>query len=321
MKKPRVPAMKYPLLLIYRIVGIIFRQDGRIAKRLPDYFPTYRSFFGELLNQFFRLMGMPRSFQPQGVILEPTNSCNLKCEHCSARINEEKRGFMEYDFYTHIIDSNPQITCLMLSRYGEPLLHPRIFDMITYAKRKGIYVFLYTNGTLLSEKMSDMILSSGLDEIFFSLEGTGEDYEKNRGFQYEKLKDSMEHLIRKKETAGSDIKIGINVAGLDGIDRRLDAVRREWGDKVTYVETEPLIGTKSSPRDRSCRTLWRNAVIRWDGIVFPCCIDMNSSLAIGDAKKNTLKEIFNGPEALSLRRRHLEKRFPSVCKTCDKMFG
>jgi len=321
MKKERVLWTKYPLIFVYKIIGAVFSTDKRIARKLPDCFPTYASFVGEFLNQFLRCIGRPRSFLPQGVIIEPTNFCNLRCGHCSARVNEEKRGYMDYGFYTRILDSNPQITCLMLSRYGEPFLHPRIFDMIAYAKRKNVYVFLYTNGALLSDKVCDMILASGLDEIFFSLEGIGEVYEKNRGIPYGELKSNIEYLLKKREFLGSNLMVGINAARIGDADRNIGMLRDEWAGRVDYIDTEPLIGTKSHRRHKSCRTLWRNAVIRWDGVVFPCCIDMNSSLAIGDLNNNTLKEIFNGPKATALRRSHLKKRFPPVCETCDEMFG
>jgi len=166
-----------------------------------------------------------------------------------------------------------------------------------------------------------MVLASGLDEIIFSLEGTGEEYEKNRGVPYGELKRNMEYLIQKRDESGSDLKICINVARIGDADRYIGKIRNEWGGRVDHIDIEPLIGAECPPRKRSCRTLWRNAAIRWDGTVFPCCIDMNGSLAIGDLNKNTLKEIFNGQKAVSLRRSHLKKEFPNVCKTCDELFG
>ncbi len=313
--------LKLPLIAVYGLVGKIFNFDKRIAKRLPDYFPTYRSFFGELANQLLRCAGSARSFLPQGVVIEPTNNCNLKCAHCSARINGEPRGYMDYDFYKGILDANPQITCLMLSRYGEPFLHPRIFDMIEYAKKKGIYVLVYTNGSMVSPENIDRILASGLDEINFSMEGVGRQYEENRGIPYNKLRNIIDDLLKKRAVSGSKLKIGITIARIDSDDNGVDTVKREWGGKIDYIDVEPLIGTKSPERKASCRTLWRNAVVRWDGAVFPCCIDMKAELCIGDLKNSTLKEIFNSPKALSLRSSHLKGAFPEVCKYCDNIFG
>ncbi|MBN2452698.1 MAG: SPASM domain-containing protein [Candidatus Omnitrophica bacterium] len=320
-KKIKIPPAKYPLLLIYNLIGAMFSQDHRIAGRLMQYFGTYRSFAGELLNQLSRYARSPKSFLPQGILIEPTNLCNLKCGHCSTQRNNEPRGLMDLEFYKSIIDANPQITCIILSRYGEPFLHPKILDMIAYAKKRNIYVSTYTNGILLSREKADGVISNGLDEIIFSLEGIGDRYEKNRGTPYGALKENMEYLIERRDRSLSGIRIGINVARIADGDDYIEMVKKEWQGKVDNIDVEPLIGNKYKARETACRTLWRNAVIRWDGIVFPCCVDMDSTLPIGDLKKNSLKEIFNGDKAVSLRKSHIEKRYPPVCRYCDAFFG
>lgn len=323
MKKVRVriPLIKYPLAIIYYFAGLLFYQDRRITKRLYDYFPTYRSLVGEFLNQFYRCLGSPRSFLPQGIVIEPTNYCNLRCAHCTAQAVDERKGYMDYEFYKHILDDNPQLTCLILTTNGEPLLNPRICDMIAYAKSKGIYVSMYTNGILLNRKMADRISDTGLDEINFSLESTGEEYEKNRHVQYGALKQNIEYMIDKKKLMRSDLKIGLNVARTGDDDSSIRMVRNEWEGKVDHIDVEPLMGKRSFPRKTSCRTLWRNAVVKWDGVVLPCCIDMCSTLAMGDLKKNTLKEIFNNAKAIAIRKSHLDRKYPAVCAYCDILFG
>lgn len=317
----KISPAKYPLFLLYNLVGGVFSQDKRISGRLMLYFGTYRSFIGEFLNQILRYIGSPRSFLPQGILIEPTNLCNLKCGHCSTQRNNEQRGYMDFELYKSILDTNPQITCVILSRYGEPFLHPKIFEMIAYAKLKNIYVATYTNGTLLSHEKSDMVLKSGLDEIIFSLEGIDDGYEKNRGSSYEALREKMLYLIDARNSSGSNLRIGINTAKIAEGDDYIRKVQDGWHDKVDNIDIEPLIGDRSTPRKTKCRTLWRNAVVRWDGIVFPCCVDIKGSLAMGDIKKNTLREIFNGDKAIAIRKSHIEKEYPPVCRYCDAFFG
>jgi len=312
---------RYLYFLVYRLIGAIFHEDKRIAERLPNYFPTYRSFIGEFLNQFLRRIGSPKSFLPQGIIIEPTNYCNLRCKHCTAQAVDEDRGYMEYEFYTNIIDTNPQITCIILARNGEPFLHPKIFDMIAYAKAKGIYVSIYTNGILISKEKVDKILSVGLNEINFSIEGIGDVYRKNREVSYAVLKKNIECLIEKRKEHGVSLKIGINIAVIESDNYSVRDIKNEWEGKVDHIDIEPLMGEKSVLRTRSCRTLWRNLVVRWDGVVLPCCIDMRSSLIMGDLKKNSVREIFNGDRALALRKSHINGMYPPVCKYCDELFG
>lgn len=321
MKNAGKRIFKYPLILIYGLVGMMFREDERIARRLRDYFPTYRAFFIEFLNQFLRCIGSPRSFLPQGLLIEPTNCCNLRCRHCTPQVINEKRGYIDYGFYKKILDDNPQLICLILTMNGEPFLHPRIFDMIKYARDKNVYVAIYTNGVLLGREKADRVLDAGLNELIFSLEGIGEEFEKNRGASYDLVRQNMIYLVEARDTRKSELKIGINIARIDDSGANIRIINEAWGKKVDYIDTEPLMGRPAALRRASCRTLWRNAVVRWDGIVIPCCLDMENTLIMGDLKKNTLKEIFNGPEAVALRKSHLKGEYPPVCKYCSTHFG
>ncbi len=309
------------LKVIYSLIGTIFYQDKRIAKRLPDYFPTYRSLLGEFMNQFLRYIGSSRSFRPQGIIIEPTNYCNLRCAHCTTQAIDEEKGYMDYDLYRRILDTNPQITCLILTRNGEPFLHPKIVDMIAYAKNKNIYVSIYTNGILLSKEKADSMLNIGLDEINFSLEGVDEEYEKNKGVPYKMLKENVDYLIKKRDLLKSRLRIGANIARIRDDDDNIKAIIDAWKGRYDHVHIEPLMGKRSSPRRTTCRTLWRNAVVRWDGVVLPCCVDMEATLVMGDVRVNALKEIFNSDKAIAIRKSHLERRYPPVCKYCDILFG
>ncbi|KAF0135256.1 MAG: putative molybdenum cofactor biosynthesis protein [Candidatus Saganbacteria bacterium] len=321
MKTFFVSLSRFPLRIVYTIIGVIFRADKRIAERLPRYFPTYRAFAGETINQLFKCVKSSRSFLPQGIILEPTNICNLRCAHCVPQSLNEKRGMMEYDFYVSILDSNPQLTSMILSRNGEPFLHPNIFDMISYAKRKGIYMAVYTNGMLLKSDRCSDIISSGLDEINFSLEAVGDAYEKNRGVPYSFFSEALSSLLSKRAISGSRLRVGLNIAKIGACETALRNIYEEWAGKVDVIDVEPIMGGKSSRRRLPCRTLWRNVVVRWDGIVLPCCIDMKSSLVMGDAKTASLKEIFNSPQARALRLKHIKGEYPPVCEYCDSLFG
>ena len=44
----------------------------------------------------------------------------------------------------------------------------QIFDMIAYARQKGIRTMMTTNGTLLGSKVNHKILESGLTRLTFS---------------------------------------------------------------------------------------------------------------------------------------------------------
>jgi MoaA/NifB/PqqE/SkfB family radical SAM enzyme len=69
---------------------------------------------------------------------------------------------------------------VFLTGEGEPLLHPRVMDIILTAKEAGLHVTLITNGTLLDETKIQLLIGSRLDAIRVSLwAGSIEEYEKN----------------------------------------------------------------------------------------------------------------------------------------------
>ena len=60
-------------------------------------------------------------------------------------------------------------TGMFITGEGEPLLHPRIFDMISVAKGAGFKITLFTNATLLDESRVLSLIDSGLDTLRVSL--------------------------------------------------------------------------------------------------------------------------------------------------------
>jgi radical SAM protein with 4Fe4S-binding SPASM domain len=294
--------MKLPLLLFYSIVGNLYPEDDRIALRLFEYFPT-------------------SAYKVQGILIEPTNICNLKCRHCTTQsIPNNKKGNMSLNLFRKILDDNPQLTCIILTRNGEPFTHRYIFEMIRFARDKGIYVTVYTNGILLNEEKITRIFESDLSEINFSMEGVGDYYNYNRGKPYDAIKSVINRLIEERNKRGSRLKIGINATIAEDI-RYANAVKKEWENIVDFVTIEPLMGNSRERRSSSCRTLWRNLVITWNGDVLPCCVDMYGKLLLGNVNRQSLREIFNGPKVKELRKRHLRSDFPKICSLCHPYHG
>ena len=57
-------------------------------------------------------------------------------------------AFLPWPDFVRIVDAAPRARELQLQGLGEPMLHPRFFDMVEYAAAKGLRVSTNTNGTL-----------------------------------------------------------------------------------------------------------------------------------------------------------------------------
>ena len=107
---------------------------------------------------------------PSQAQIEVTNRCNLTCKMCPRDYFNLPREDMPLDIFKKIVSRLEGIKLLTLTGWGEPLMHPYIFEMVTHCKQKGYTVKLTTNGTLLASDIQRRILSSGLDEITISLD-------------------------------------------------------------------------------------------------------------------------------------------------------
>ena len=121
---------------------------------------------------------------PLHLDIESTNTCNLNCPMCGRNWMKERLGFIDFGLYKKIINQAAKyhLPSVKLNYRGEPLLHPKISEMVRYAKEKGILeVQFNTNGLLLNEKKAKELIEAGLDRIIFSFDGaTKKTYEKIR---------------------------------------------------------------------------------------------------------------------------------------------
>lgn len=113
-------------------------------------------------------------YMPYRLWIEPTNRCNLTCVMCPNKsFKKDDLGFMDFNLYKKIInEAEGQIYDINLHHRGESTLHPKLVDMICYAKENDFAVKLHTNGTTLTQKMAKNLLDSRLDLISFLLTDT-----------------------------------------------------------------------------------------------------------------------------------------------------
>ena len=127
------------------------------------------------------------SVAPVFVCWETTKACLLACRHCRARaIRRGLPGELSHEEGIQLIDQLTEFgqpyPALLLTG-GDPLMRDDFFDLIEYAKRKGIYVAVAASVTpkLTKEAISKM-KEMGVDIMSLSLDGaTPETHDKLRG--------------------------------------------------------------------------------------------------------------------------------------------
>src|SRR3954469_2563506 len=92
---------------------------------------------------------------PRFLQMEPVGQCNLKCEMCPVVFREDgpasgAPAFLSMEVFQKTIGEFSHLDELHLQGLGEPLMHPRFFDMVEWAAARGIRVSTNTNLTVLS---------------------------------------------------------------------------------------------------------------------------------------------------------------------------
>ena len=256
------------------------------------------------------------------LIIEPTNTCNLRCTFCFVTEGMTRDGgFMGFSLFKKIIDDCPDLEHLCMHNWGEPLLHKDIFKMIEYAKNKGVnYVVMNTNGTLLTAKMIDRIVDSKLDIIRFSIDGSAETFKRVRGVDLFKIEENINKLKKTKEARRPELRMGVVFTVEEDTEGDAEDYISHWEKTVDHVSLQPKLIT--SPRNQTCPEPfgkdYGKLVVLWDGRVIPCCVDYNASLTIGNIQNDTISNLWENEKMGLLREQHLNGKFPDTCANCNE---
>lgn len=293
---------------------------------------------------------------PTHLQVEPTNLCNLKCPLCPVTEGlKRSKGHMELDLFKTFIDEVGEYTFLIiLWDWGEPFLNPVVYEMIFYAKGKGIKLVSSTNGHIFANaEHAEKVVNSGLDTLIFAVDGiTQETYEGYRkkgdldtlirgirnvvkakrslggetplvNFRFIPMRHNEQELPRLKDFAES---LGVDLLTIKTLNPHCESVQEEDLDfipkdtlyqRFKYNEKKERYRRKRNP----CKALWNNPIIHWDGKISPCTYDPHDDYTVGDFAHTKFKDIWWGSAMKELRRR-FRKDYQKIkqCSFCSYAF-
>lgn len=275
---------------------------------------------------------------PRFLHIEITNACNLDCIMCPRHDMKRKVGFMPMELFKKIIDQVPKGSqiAISLNLFGESFLHPKLFEMIKYAKQSNVgEVHLNSNITLLNEKNCRGILSSGIDVLALSFEGTNKKtYEYLRiGSNFERVKENIHRILNiQKEMNAYHTRLNIQMTDMKETHEEIKEFVEYW---KPFIEGNNGILIKQfdtwadQVEDRSvkhetfarapCPVLNENMTIYWDGGATICCRDCFGVQTLANVNDTSIKEIWAGEKYNKLRQHNnaLEFQKLPLCTSCD----
>jgi pyruvate-formate lyase-activating enzyme len=274
---------------------------------------------------------------PDRVYIESTNHCNLKCIMCPTGLGVIRRpkGYMTMDLYRRVVDElGPLVNSAVLHSWGEPLMHPELFDMIRYGKHAGISMETSTNITLLDEERGRQVLDSGLDVLYLAMDGaTKETYERVRvNAKWERVLRNVDRFLDLKARTGTKTRVVMQIIAMNETRGEVESFLARWqrpevdqvnvkhldtwGDQVAAISGHRTEHDRSPLQRRACPNLWYHAYIFWDGALTSCERDYDVKTPLGNVRDGVLRA-WNGPAMQALRRRHRDGEFTApACERC-----
>ncbi|MSP55735.1 MAG: radical SAM protein [Myxococcales bacterium] len=116
--------------------------------------------------------------KPRTLLFLINRGCNLRCSFCDLWEGNEN---VPLDEAARLFDEAVAIeTKTVVLTGGEPLLHPRFFEIVAEVRKRGLSVNVTTNGTLV-DRHWERIVSGGIDSISVSLDGLADTHDRLRG--------------------------------------------------------------------------------------------------------------------------------------------
>ena len=310
----------------------------KFGKRFTDYRDKYRNYLKD--NEHKYLPDYPIS-----VILELVNRCNLECPFCyqgyrndakksTLSIEDLKKLFLEF--------KKNKLDALLLSQ-SEPLLYKDFGKILEMAKESEIMdQFMFTNGTLLNDKNSKIILNSSLTRLFVSIDAaTSETYDKVRipvnkktllkENRLKKIEENVINFVNLRNSLNRKIPlVRVSFIALKTNAHEVDRFIEKWIDIVDSVEIQKessielyddllkkkFNSKKLSLKKYNCNDPWGQISVNSDGTVGPCCSTVGRNIPIGNILNQSLKEIWEGKKIKAIREGFVNNKPNKVCKLC-----
>jgi len=109
---------------------------------------------------------------PLRVMFELTYRCNFHCKHCYVPEDYRKYGELKTKEVFLILDQLADIGCFYLGfTGGEPFMRKDILEILWYAKKSGFEIIIYTNGSLIDQKIARQLSLLRLNKVDITIPG------------------------------------------------------------------------------------------------------------------------------------------------------
>ena len=293
----------------------------------------------EEIKHFQEVFGLKKGAErfPLMVVVGLSYVCNSKCPECPYTNSDIRNQYADCPFMPDDIfkiiaaQVGEHGAYLRISGGGEPFLHPRIIDLVHYAKERGCKVGIITNGSLVTAKKARALLECWGDAVEFSVDASDAiTYARVRpGLNFDRLVKNVKDIVRLRNELSAPTHIvasGVNQQQVD-----IAKVEAFWTGLVDVFQKRKFL-TWAINEDHSadptpylapeenipCPFLFERLNIDSRGNVQVCGFDIRGTTNLGSVLTTPISEIWLGPEFQYFREKHLARRGTDIqlCSQC-----
>ncbi len=274
---------------------------------------------------------------PAEIQVETNTACNATCIMCPyPEVSKElPQGRMSLEMYDDILrqcEGQRHLWRLEPFLNNEPFTDTRMCELIarTKARLPHITLTVTTNGSLLFPKVTDQLVKTGLDGIWFSFNGaTKETYERIMGLKFDVVKRNIDYLLDVKPES---LRVFTNMIETEPMRGEIEENIRYWQSRGVQSGSSPLVNRAGNVKNfvelnyktvapkpvRLCDLLYRKMYIGYNGDALLCCMDWRRKVVLGNVGQQSIREIWQGEPYQHYRRLHEEGRVAELrlCNDC-----
>jgi len=249
----------------------------------------------------------------------------------SGRYGIAETDMSENHFFLYVI---PKV--VQLHGYGDPLLDRNMASYVRLLTDKGLQSYFSCNPANISVARTIEMFENGLTYIKYSIESIHDDTHRRLRGRASDFSNSYASILRILELKKDlNLKTVVVVTMLDlartGQEAEYRQLRQLFADKDVYIYLksedtqwyrQKYHRTQSIHWLEPCKHPWMSMTIKSNGEATQCMEDFDNAIVLGDAKTESLYDIWNGDRYDQFRQGHLDLTVEHCMEQCDmKLMG
>ena len=268
---------------------------------------------------------------PASIQFETTSRCNAKCGFCPYPETSltQPQGTMDQDLFEKIVDEISSYPVQMIQPFlnNDPLMDRNIVPRLEHIIRRNpqARVSVTTNGFLLRPEIAGALAAMPLETIHISSNGlTAAVYRETMGIDGLTVLANVNRLWDELQRRGARTRLVVTAILMAANKREVEHMREYWRargvtfylnplnnragnmDPETFRRLLPFEDAANATQLRAynmsgCPSLYAWMGILWNGDMVRCCMDWRRAKVLGNAREDSLYNLWHGAGYRGLR--------------------